>query len=102
MLACVGKLVDEFRTLFHNGKVGREIGVKNVVKAGFSQSGNKAFDSCFVSVKAEGFAPCCTNCGCNLNNRDFVFIGKCIKYLVCIVSFVKSTDGAVSDTLSAK
>ena len=92
----------ELVALFHNGKIGAEVCIKNIVCAKRAHCGSHAFfGGCFRS-NAKAFAPRSSNRGSNLYNNDFFRVVYCSEHLFGVVTSIKRTHRAVSYALSAE
>ena len=88
--------------LLHDGEVGREVRVEDVVEAEHAQGCDETVDRRLLAREAEGLAPGRTHGGSNLDDDDLVGVGEGVENALGVVALAKGTCRAVGDALAAE
>ena len=96
------QMLDEFTAFLHDGEVGGEVGIEDIVKAHTAESCDHALCCRLLAGQTEALAPCCTDSGCDLDNGDLFGIGKSGECTLSIVTLTECSGGAMGDALSAE
>ena len=97
----MGKALDKLAALLHNGEVGGEVGVVDIVKAQGFEGGDHAAGGGHVQGEAEVLRPGGANGGRYLHHGDDVGVGQGFEHLHRVVPLVEGAHGAVGDALGA-
>ena len=93
--------LDELGTLFHDRDVGREVRIKDLVKAEHAESRIDLTGRKLAGLHAESFAESDADGGSDLNDASLGRVTESIPNLGRLVVLVNRTDGAVSGALTA-
>ena len=94
--------VKEFCTLFHDGEVGTEIRIKDLIKTEHLERGNHFPRDDFARLSAKGIAERNADGRSNLNEGVFLWIAQCVKNAIGVVFFNNGTDRADKAALSTE
>ena len=97
----MGEAVQELAALFHNGQVGGEVGVKDIVKADGLQGSHHTAGGCHLLRQIECLCPGNPDGGSHLNDGGDLGIGQILDDLSGIVPSRQCAGGAVGDALAA-
>ena len=97
-----GQTLQKFASFLHDGEVGGEIRIENVVYAHAAERRNEAFGGGKFAGKAEALAPCGAHGGRNLHHGDLFGIGERVQNLIRIVPLAQGAGGTMGNTLSAE
>ena len=93
---------DEFVRLLHDGKVGPEVGVEDVVEAECAQRGDHAALRGLLAGKAHALAPRRADGGSDLDHRYRLRVGKRREHVVSVVARSKSARRTMGHALTAQ
>ncbi len=96
------QVVQQFGAFFHDGHVGREVGVEDVVEAQRAHGGNHAAHRCLFVGKAQRFGPGGADGGRDLGDDDALGVGDKAGNRARVVAGGKRAAGAVRDALAAQ
>ena len=94
--------LEQLRSFLHDSEVGRERRIEYIIRSQTAQRRNELTDRGSAGRHAEGFAPCCTHCRSDLNDRDPALSAKSGIRFGCVVALAQSAGGAVGDALAAQ
>ena len=97
----MGEALDELAALLHDGKVGGEVGVVDVVKAQALQSRDHAARRGHVQGQAKILGPGSPDSGGHLHHGDDLRVGQRLQHLHGVVPLIEGANGAVGDALGA-
>ena len=97
----MGEAVQELAALFHDGQVGGEVGVEDIVKADGLQSSHHTAGGCHLLGQVEGLCPGNPDSRSHLNDGGDLGVGQILDNLRGIVPGRQCAGGAVGDTLAA-
>ena len=100
-LTARGEALNELGTLFHDRDVGREVRIKDLVKAEHAESRVNLTGRKLTGLHAESFAESDTDGGSDLNDACLGGIAESLPDLGRLVVLVNRADGAVSGALTA-
>ena len=95
------KALNKLAALFHDGKVGTEIGIKYVLEAQLTKRRGKNTRRCLLRRQSKILRPCRANGRRDLHNGRQLRVGKHTVHVVGIVALFQRADRAVRHTLSA-
>ena len=93
--------LDQFIGFFHNGKVGGNIGIKDLIKAQLLKSGYHLAFHIGADRHIKGFTQSYTDGRSHLNNNMLGGIRHCFPNLIGIILFSQRAGGASHNTLTA-
>lgn len=99
--AAVRNSSEELIAFFHNGKVGSEVNVEDVVEAEASKCRNHFALGIAADGISEFFADANTRCGSGADDNVLIGVRKVADDVVDFVLFAKCARGAYFDTLTA-
>jgi len=94
--------LQELASLLHDGEIGREVRIKDVVEAEHPQRRHEAIDRGLLARQTEGLTPGRTHGGSHLHHDDLVGVGESVKDTLGVIALAKRTSGAVRDALAAE
>ena len=92
---------EEFGCFFHNGKVGGKVHIVNTVEAEAFESSNHLAFCIHAGFNAEAFTECCADGRSGANSNVLGRIAERFPDGLSIVFFIKCTNRASNDTLTA-
>ena len=98
----MGKPLHEFAALLHNGEVGGEVGVEDVVKADLPQGADHVAGGGFVGRELEGLRPGHPHRRRHLDHRGDLRVRQGVQHPVGVVPGRQGAGGAVGDALAAE
>ena len=101
-LGGLAQALEQLGALFHNGEVGREIGIEHVLKANAAQRASQALNGSLLARYAELLAPGAAHGRRNLHQHDLVGIGESIEHGLGIVALAQCARRAMRYALAAR
>ena len=98
----MGETFDEFAGFFHDGEIGGEVGVEDIVKADLFEHTDHFRRGEHIGIDPELFCPGHAHSWSNLDDGDGVRIGEGVEDFFTIVTFMQSGGWAVGHALAAE
>ena len=98
----LGDAMQQLGALFHNGEVGREIGIEDIARTHGVQEGAEALDRCLLTGKTQLLSPGGAHGRSDLEHDDFVRICHGVKDALGVIALTKSAHGTMGDALAAR
>ena len=102
VLAPVGEALDELAALLHDGEVGGEVGVEDIVKAHVLQSGDDAAGGGVLGAETPALCPGHPHGGGHLDHGGDLRVRQGLQHPAGIVPDGEGPGGAVGDALAAE
>ena len=94
--------LEQLGALFHDGEVGREIGIEYVVEAHHAQDTRQALDRRVLVREAQALAPGGAHCGRHLHKTDLIGVAQGVEDALGVVTGAQGAGRTMGDALAAQ